>query len=377
MAFLQSSINTIFCIDFSIQNADSKINLQLVQKMTYSLRQMVDITGLTEFTLRGWELRYGAFRPARTETARRQYSSTDLQKAILLRELLRRDSKISEIAGLSVKKLKELIESQSQAGTEPDSDSGSKRHSPQDSRRLSRSSRRDSHESLPANFKGAEFKTEIESVMGHLALQEWDDLEDCFRSANKRLSPLEVIKDFIVPIVHEMGRKTALGHLSISQEHILSALMKQTLHSLTKNQPTRSGPKIIIASPEGDFHELGILIAHAMASQLNVRSLYLGPNTPKQDLCETATRFEATHLLLSSTISRTEGAKDDFYSFVHFLDQNVARQMTFWFGGRSCGSINLKRKAVFFDSLIDLHRELMGLSARRRKPKGNSKRNPV
>ena len=293
---------------------------------------MIDMTGLTEFTLRGWELRYGAFEPARTETARRQYSSNDLQKAILLRELLRRDRKIGEIAGLSVRSLKKLIGSEA--------------------------------ESQPVSAE--KYKNEIEAVMRHLALQEWDDLEDCVYSTIERLQPLVAIKDFIVPIVHELGQKTAIGHLSISQEHILSALLKQSLHSLTKTHSNQSGPRIVISSPEGDFHELGILIAHAMAGQLKVRSLYLGPNTPKKDLCETATRFEATHIVLSATVSREEGAKEDFYSFVHFLDQNMPKKIIFWFGGRSCGTINLNRKTVFFNSLTDLHQELMGLNARRR-----------
>lgn len=294
---------------------------------------MIDMTGLTEFTLRGWELRYGAFEPTRTETARRQYSSHDLQKAILLRELLRRDRKIGEIAGLSVRNLNKLI-----------------------AREI---------DSQPV--KVSRFKNQIETIMSHLALQKWDKLEDSFYSTLKRLQPLTAINDFIVPIAHEMGRKTSLGHLSISQEHILSALLKQSLHSLTQSQPNHSGPKIVIASPEGDYHELGILIAHAMASQLKVRSLYVGPNTPKKDLCETGTRFEATHILLSATVTRAEGAKDDFYSFVHFLDQNMPKQTTFWFGGRSCETINLKRKTVVFNSLTDLQQELIELSPRKQK----------
>ena len=97
-----SSIGKFACIEFSIQKAGRVLTFIPMAKMTYSLRQMTDMTGLTEFTLRGWELRYDAFNPARNETARRQYSSSDLQKAILLRELLRRDRKIGEIAALSI-----------------------------------------------------------------------------------------------------------------------------------------------------------------------------------------------------------------------------------------------------------------------------------
>lgn len=77
---------------------------------SYTIRQVVDLTGLSEFTLRGWENRYEAFRPNRTATGRRMYSQSDLQKAILLRELLLRDHRIGEIADLSVAALQDLLE---------------------------------------------------------------------------------------------------------------------------------------------------------------------------------------------------------------------------------------------------------------------------
>ncbi len=297
----------------------------------YSLRQIVDVTGITEFTLRGWELRYGAFAPVRTKTGRRRYNSKDLQKAILLRELVKRNHKISNIAGFKLSQLKKMMGSESELMPS----------------------------SAPIN------KTEIQEVMKNLSLQDWGQLEVQLAAVFKRLRPLESILEFFMPLLEHIGYEVASGRLSIAQEHILSAMLKQNLNRLIQSRHQSSKFKIVVASPEGDFHELGILASHAIANQLKLCSIFIGPNTPKDQLCETASRFGATHILLGSTVSKNEGAKDDFYSFIHFLDKNLSKNIAFWLGGRACQPIALKREVLQLKSLVDLEQQLSKLKKTR------------
>jgi DNA-binding transcriptional MerR regulator len=299
----------------------------------FSLRQIVDMTGITEFTLRGWELRYGAFKPKRTATGRRRYSPQDLEKALLLRELVNREHKISLIAGKSAAKLKSMMGAET---THP----------------------------LRSSEK---FKPEIQDVMKSLALQDWLRLEAVISNAVSRAKPLVAIRELIIPLFEQMGLEVAAGRLSISQEHILSSMLKQSLNRLSSSKEIHSEVKIVIASPEGDFHELGILAANAMAIQLGACSLFIGPNTPKNQLCETASRFGATHLLLGSTITKEEGAKDDFFEFVHFLDKNLPKNVCFWLGGRASQVVQLKRETAHLASLLDLEQKLSDLKSARRK----------
>ena len=155
-----------------------------------------------------------------------------------------------------------------------------------------------------------------------------------------------------------MAHEVAAGRLSIAQEHILSSMLKQKLNRLDSGKEVKATKKIVIASPEGDFHDLGILAANAIAIQHGVCTLYIGPNTPKNQLCETANRFGATHILVGSTVSKKEGARDDFYTFVNFLDQNLPKNVVFWLGGRSAQPINLKREVVNLQSLQELEQKL-------------------
>jgi methanogenic corrinoid protein MtbC1 len=293
----------------------------------YTIRQVVDLTGLSEFTLRGWENRYEAFRPNRTATGRRMYSQADLQKAILLRELLLRDHRIGEIAELSLGALRGLLAEK--PGDTPQAP--------------------------------GPYRPQREAILRHLSLQNWDALKEELRKTTRKDKPLAVLVDLIAPLVLELGQLVASGVVSISQEHIFSSLLKERLYVLSDEARKASREaRFVVAAPEGDFHELGILIAHAMLAQSGVRSLYVGPNTPKNELCETIHRFGASHVLLGSTVSRKEGAKEDLYTYLHFLDKHLSRKTSIWLGGRNASSPlgELERGLVRFSSLLEFEKAL-------------------
>ena len=79
------------------------------QNEIFSIRQMIELTGLSEFTIRGWENRYQAFSPDRSDTGRREYRKKDIERALLFRELLNRGHKISHIAKRNNQKLQSLF----------------------------------------------------------------------------------------------------------------------------------------------------------------------------------------------------------------------------------------------------------------------------
>jgi len=62
-------------------------------------------TGIHLSTIRMWEARYGALTPVRTEGGARRYSSTDLERLRLIKQLLDRGHKPSALASLSLDQL--------------------------------------------------------------------------------------------------------------------------------------------------------------------------------------------------------------------------------------------------------------------------------
>jgi DNA-binding transcriptional MerR regulator len=290
---------------------------------TYSLRQVVELTGLTEFTLRAWENRYGAFKPQRSTTQRRKYSNIDLQKAMLLRELTQRGHRIGDIAQLSPNKLNQIL------GNSPSQE----------------------------NIRTLSFHSKISKATQLLALQDWKALESLLLNTSEKLRSDQFILEFLVPLMKEIGILVSHKQVSIAQEHIISSFIKQILFSLKKPTMDKSSIKVVIAAPENDFHELGILMAHVLMDKYKINSLYLGPNTPKNSLCETVLRFGATYILIACTTSSQNGMKDELPSFIHFIDKNLPQNIKLLLAGREGQNFRGQLTRVFkvFQSMESLN----------------------
>lgn len=285
----------------------------------YSLRQVINLTGLSEFILRGWELRYNAFKPQRTETGRRKYSKNDLKKAFLLRELTNLGYRIGDVAHLSnialEKKLNEQDKNQKNSSFDFNPDKN------------------------------------IESILKLVLLQEWDQLKkDVYHLISKK-APLTAVEKVILPILAQLGFYVSQNRIGIAQEHILSSLIKEQLYVLLSKSYLKEKKikniSVVIATPEGDYHELGILIAHVILTSMGVNSVYLGTHTPKNELCETAIRLGATHVLLASTINTKNGAREEVFSYLNYLDQHLPQSTHLWLGGKSFEKSNLQLKRIF------------------------------
>ncbi|NNE06093.1 MAG: MerR family transcriptional regulator [Xanthomonadales bacterium] len=77
---------------------------------TYSIGAVARLTGLTTHTIRMWEHRYQAVSPARTDTGRRAYTASDVEKLSMLKALTDQGSPISSVADLTRIELEARLE---------------------------------------------------------------------------------------------------------------------------------------------------------------------------------------------------------------------------------------------------------------------------
>lgn len=270
----------------------------------------MEITGLSEFTLRGWENRYQAFSPQRTDTGRRLYTLQDIEKARLLDELSAKGHRIGDIASLSLKELKSLVP------------------------RI---------ETLSSTNEDRVQDAFLKDVLGKAHIFLWDEIKELLDKKRKAMKAESFIQQTLMPLVGHMGYLVGEGQFTVAQEHILSALIKEQLVLMrAQSRKTKSNSRLVMTTPEGDLHDMGIVISATLAADNAVKTLFLGPSTPKVDLCESCIRYKATHLLLSSTVSEKEGAKESLYSYVHFLDKNLPKKVHLIIAGRN--TIEFKAK---------------------------------
>ncbi len=71
-------------------------------------------TGLSTHVIRAWERRYQAVAPQRSETGRRLFTQSDIDRLILLKRVIQNGHSISHIAGLERRDLVELADATTQ-----------------------------------------------------------------------------------------------------------------------------------------------------------------------------------------------------------------------------------------------------------------------
>lgn len=286
----------------------------MAAKETFLIRQLVDLTGLSEFTLRGWENRYKAFSPDRTESGRRVYSKQDVERALLLRELVSRGHRIGDIVPLSNQKLQNLFDQDKAVESS------------------------ESHGVDPA---------EVDQVLNLVALQKWEELRTFIAKVSFTKTE-DLIHQFLIPVMQKAGAQVSEGIVSISQEHILSAAIKEKIYATLTSLNTKkrkksvsSKSRFILAGPEGDHHEIALLMAHLLLHLHGFTSLYLGPHTPVKDLSETALRFDCTHIVIASTLSKKLGAQEGILSYLQKLRANIGPKIKILVGGQETfGAMN-------------------------------------
>ncbi len=244
------------------------------EKKKYPIRAVVQITGLSAFTIRAWERRYKAVEPLRTESNRRLYTEENIEKLKLLNNATRNGHNIGGIAGLSIDDLRELISVK--------------------------------------NFVPAENKEKVrvelpESADGYIdlcmnAIEKLDQrgFENILSKASVNLSQPQLLENLILPLLDKIGNCWKDGSIRVVNEHLASSVIRTFLANLKDSfRAEENAPRLILATPTGQLHEFGALIASAIAAFEGWNAVYLGPNLPAVDIIAAAEQLNARGVVLS------------------------------------------------------------------------------
>lgn len=299
----------------------------------YTISEVIELTGATEFLLRTWELRYKLVTPKRTETGRRLYSSSDVLRISKIVTLLAQGHKIGKIAHLKLTELQDIEKSSE-------------------------------HHYIDTNLDKA-----VLQVFQFLSKTEWDAIKKIFEAEMNRKTPLEFLDHFIMAVAQQMSYKSLLNQVDIIQEHILSSLIKEYLYKLgSKAKPkNKLGQIFLFATVEGDHHDLGLLISKVIAEVIGYKCIYLGSHVPKKDLVEACLRLKPSHVVIGTSITINRVAKENLLKYIHFIDKHLPDKTHLWLGGYAVNqlSINLNRSFAVFKSLDDYKQSLIALNTQK------------
>jgi len=239
----------------------------------YPMRAVVRQTGLTAHVIRAWERRYGAVVPHRTSSRRRLYSMADIERLKLLKKGVGVGNSIAQIAKMDTGTLKKLISSTSAAPP----------------RRV-----------VPFATREASPQSYIEQAMEAIIKLDAATLEGVLDAASVALPRFVMMNQVVLPLLEKIGRRWSDGRLKVVNEHVGSMVLRQFLgEALRTTDPGDGAPFIVTATPAGQWHEFGAMIAAVVAVDVGWRALYCGPNLPAEEIAAAVDEKKAVAVALS------------------------------------------------------------------------------
>jgi DNA-binding transcriptional MerR regulator len=234
----------------------------------YRIGTVARLSGLSTHVIRVWERRYAVLAPDRTPGGARLYDDDDVARLRFLKRAVDAGHPIGTLAELSTEELERLGAAASAA--------------------------------LSYAAETETFVTDIVRALGDF---DGTRAEQILAGAGRELSPRSLVIDVLGPLLNRIGQEWASGSLCTASEHLGSVLIRNRLGALIReHQPVSSDDPVVAATPAGELHELGALLAVAIATLRGRRVLYLGPDLPASEIAK-AVRGSRSRLLLLSIVA--------------------------------------------------------------------------
>ncbi|MBB6453797.1 DNA-binding transcriptional MerR regulator [Salirhabdus euzebyi] len=220
----------------------------------YSIKKVSELLDIPTVTIRAWENRYHVVSPIRSNGGHRLYSDKEIETLKWLKEQ-------TQEKGMKIGEAVHLLNQKGIAGQET---------SP-----------------TPVPIQGGhkdyqQLSDELFESLINLNTSQSNQLIDLAFS----LFPFEdVFHHILTPVLHKIGYQWELGNVTVSQEHFSSQLILQRFNHYFRILPVKSHlPKFLAFCPEGESHQIGLMLFSLFIRAKGSEVIFLGPNTPLDSL---------------------------------------------------------------------------------------------
>lgn len=251
---------------------------------TYSMQQVESLTGISAHSLRKWESRYSFISPKRSNTNIRLYSDEQLQLLLNVSILSRNGFRISQIDAMKTSEISLQVEKLMEKDEQDHQD-------------------------------------EIASLTIAMTAMDEDAFDKTFTRLSNKHGLLETIISVIYPFLNRVGLLWGINRIVPAQEHFITNLIRQKIIvSIDKISVNKNAKCLIMFLPEGENHEIGLILAHYIAKSVGWRVIYLGQNVPYSNIREAIQITKASMMFSVSTIPLNEKRQTELYELAENLN---------------------------------------------------------
>lgn len=257
---------------------------------THTINDVSRLSGIPKDLLRQWERRYGYPDPERNMNGDRRYSTHQLDKLTLIRQLLDQGKRPGKLIGLDTEQLRKLL-------SEPGD-----------------------------GFDGAHLLALLKSG-DQSGLGDWLQRQVLVHGLRS------FIHRVMSPATTAVGNAWAEGELDIHQEHLYTEAVKRVVRrELSEQTPQSSEPRVMLTSVPGEQHSLGLLMVEALLHLGGAKPIAFGTEMPFQEIRKAAESHQVQVIALSFSSCIKD---EDALVMLSGLRQIIAPEIAIWVGGAS------------------------------------------
>jgi DNA-binding transcriptional MerR regulator len=284
---------------------------------TYSIKDLEQLSGIKAHTLRIWEQRYDFIKPKRTDTNIRYYDDHDL-KLILNVSLLKENGlKISKISRMPYEEMQKEV--------------------------------------IKLTEKRLNFPEQIHALTLAMIDHDEERFEKIISSVILQLGFEDTMIKVIYPFLMKIGILWQTGSISPSHEHFISNLIRQKIIVAIDGlfvPSSQYNKKYLLFLPEHELHELSLLFSAYLIKSRKNQVIYIGQNTPFEDLIQVYNTMKPDYLL---TVMTSYPQSHEVQSYVDILSETFHHNTLLITGRQVIGQdIQIRQNIRILNQLEDL-----------------------
>ncbi|MCB0430156.1 MAG: MerR family transcriptional regulator [Flavobacteriales bacterium] len=290
----------------------------------YVIKDLERLSGIKAHTIRIWEQRYGILKPARTDTNIRYYDNQDLKKLLNVVMLLKNGLRISQVGKLGDEGVRNEV------------------------RKLL-----DGDPGWAANSDLL-----VHSLVVAMIELDEERFDKAFSNAVLRFGFMDAILNVIYPFLEHVGLMWGVDDANPAQEHFVSNLVRQKMIVAIDGQmpPPEKSQSFVLFLPEGELHEIGLLLAYYVLKVHKRKVYYLGQNVPLEDVASIGELTNAGHFLTFFISTRPV---EEIEEILRQLNKRFPKSKLLLAGHvASMSDASLPKSTVYLHSVQDLIRFL-------------------
>ena len=234
----------------------------------YSIKDLEILSGIKAHTLRIWEQRYNLVVPHRTDTNIRYYSDQQLKLILNIATLNNSGYKISKIAELSPASIAEEV--------------------------------------LKLDKPEAKDAVLINQLIEGMIALDKERIIHVLQRGTEETPLMDFFVKIVFPFLSRVGNLWSSESINPAQEHFASNIIKRFLIDRIEHlpEPKEDAAMFLLFLPEGDWHELSLLVAEYVLKETGHKVMYLGSSVPDKDIEKILKVTEIDYMLCVSILSQ-------------------------------------------------------------------------